>query len=287
MRRLCIALTIVFLFNGLLAADSVKNSILNVPDQYKTVQDAIDNAVAGDTVLIHPGTYRETIAFKTGITLKGIDPDICILALENDSARYIIRTEGCDMGKITNLTFDAANGNLPDNETVNALEIVDSSIVVEKVVIRNSHTNGIFVSSTHGSKPVIRDNLCMGCYVGILLDGNSKASVEGNTCKGNSYGMALVGADPKLVVKKNRCIYNIKSGFSYEADVKVVLTGNDLSFNGQCGLLAMEGTPVLKNNKLNNNGEFGIYIVTDLSQPVIDKTNEFKNNKSGPKLENN
>jgi hypothetical protein len=47
---------------------------LVVPDQYATIQDAVNAAVDGDTVLVKPGTYAEavTISFKT-ITLASTD----------------------------------------------------------------------------------------------------------------------------------------------------------------------------------------------------------------------
>lgn len=49
---------------------------LTVPDQYPTVQAAIDAATAGSVVIVSPGRYRETIDFKgKSITVRSEDPN--------------------------------------------------------------------------------------------------------------------------------------------------------------------------------------------------------------------
>ena len=47
---------------------------LRVPANYGTIQRAIDDAEPGDTVLVAPGTYRESVTLRTGVTLRGEDP---------------------------------------------------------------------------------------------------------------------------------------------------------------------------------------------------------------------
>jgi len=47
--------------------------ILNVPDDYETIQEAIHESEDGDSVLVQPGIYTENITFEgKGITVASL-----------------------------------------------------------------------------------------------------------------------------------------------------------------------------------------------------------------------
>jgi pectin methylesterase-like acyl-CoA thioesterase len=50
-----------------------------VPDDYATIEDAVTNAVQGDTVFVKKGTYHETLKIEKSISLIGENRDSTII----------------------------------------------------------------------------------------------------------------------------------------------------------------------------------------------------------------
>ncbi|MEQ1703002.1 MAG: right-handed parallel beta-helix repeat-containing protein [Ilumatobacteraceae bacterium] len=54
--------------------------VLSVPDDYETIQAAVDAAVPGDLILIGPGTYHEAVNVETDeLTIRGLDRNEVVL----------------------------------------------------------------------------------------------------------------------------------------------------------------------------------------------------------------
>ena len=78
------------------ASGDGEGATLNVPDDFDTIQAAVDEAAPGDLVLVAPGTYEEAVTVETDeIVIRGLDRDEVILdggfELENG-----IRVVGAD-----------------------------------------------------------------------------------------------------------------------------------------------------------------------------------------------
>jgi hypothetical protein len=142
-----------------------------VPGDFGTIQDGIDHAVDGDTVMIAPGTYHEyDINFDgKAITVTGTDPeDMNVVSSTIVDAGSLGRVFIFDSGEDTTSVLaglSLTGGHTPD--WGGAIRCYQSSPrIIDNIVIGNS--------SEHGGG-------------GIFLE-DSRSIISGNTITGNSAG---------------------------------------------------------------------------------------------------
>ena len=63
-----ILLIILFILNTTIG----NSTIINIPNDYSTIQQGIDYATVGDTILVQPGTYIENLNITKNITLASL-----------------------------------------------------------------------------------------------------------------------------------------------------------------------------------------------------------------------
>ncbi len=205
--RILSTIALVFIFT--LAASFAQAATINVPADYTTIQGAIDNAVAGDEILVGPGTYNESPTILTdNITLKSTGGrDVTIINAQG-------ATNALSIGDVTG-SF-SPTGSYPQEITVdgftisnwtergiaqrlgnNSITIINNHIISQGPGSRN---NGIVVSGGEGT--IIQNNLVevfswnnpSVSSAGILLAGTSNATIQSNTISGGDVGIAVMGA---------------------------------------------------------------------------------------------
>ena len=119
---------------------------------YCSIQDAIDDAVAGDQINVAAGTYNEQVRFTESVTVVGsgavvIDPNGAQFEgpyAGADMVRAAVTFEtGCDGGIVQNVTLQ--NGNASDLNGNAGIEVIDGGI--DNVTVRDVVVDGV---SGHG-----------------------------------------------------------------------------------------------------------------------------------------
>jgi len=157
--KITLLLTIIL---ALLPEVSVKAepSVLTVPDQYPTIQDAINNASDGDTIEVAAGIYYERIVVNKAVSLVG---------------------ENCETTII-----DGSKGGIVVNITVSGVQLRGFSIQ------NGGSYAGIWVERPSGSitiNVIIEGGILTGNYIGVLLSRCRYVEIKNNTFLNNQYGI--------------------------------------------------------------------------------------------------
>ena len=254
---------------------------LIVPEQYGTIQQALDLARAGDTVIVKPGVYRETLVFKSGVRLLGTDTGLCRIELAA-GAGAILRATDCTAGSIENLTFDG-HDMLPGREAPDGLVLDNAQVDVLACVAEKLPGSGIRVTGVRRA-PSLRNNRCQlnGAH-GILFENGAGGLAETNSLEQNKQaGIAVLDARTAPTLKNNQCLKNEGHGIAFEKGATGLGEGNTCADNKLSGIAVSEigSAPTLGSNVCQRNGDHGIAFRNGAGGLAEDNTCE-DNKKSG------
>ena len=208
------ATIILLLITPLVAATTI-----HVPYDYPQIQEAIDAASGGDTVLVAPKTYRVSLNFggKDIILLSEAGPRLTVLTprVFNQSMLTLGNGEGPG-AKVSGFTFlgGTAHGT--------AISIQNSSPTIEQnyFMYHHSYAGGqpqIYIRDS--GSPTIRKNLFVNddsLRMAIWLWGTDPTYINNNTFYGGDRG--IFSWSPQLVARNN-IVVGLNTGISTNTNI--------------------------------------------------------------------
>lgn len=190
---------------------------ITVPDQYSTIQNAIDASLEGVTVFVKAGTYDENLSLKKGVIVCGSGRMATIL----NGAVTMNTLSGIEEFTVTGgITVSAINGS-----NIYGVDIVNNRIT----------GNGINVNAEYGGKAqvLIAKNLIDTISgAGILSSsgyGNAAIKLYNNTIAGTSIGVSIDWGNIEAV---NNILAGNGTGFSINSEYAgITFSKNDLWAN--------------------------------------------------------
>ena len=261
---------------------------------FTRIQDAINNAKDGDTILVYSGIYYENVVVGKSVTLKGIDQPV-VDANSSGSAITLtedrITLEGFnatnsgsswrDVGiKVTSNNNTITGNNVSSNNSV-GIDLYDSSNnnITGNNVCNNSF--GIFLPSSRNNT-ITSKNVCNNLY-GIYLDYSSNNTITGNVFVND--GLYVAGSYQNIVedntVNGKPLVYLEEvSNYTVEDAGQVILvncnniTVENLDLSYTCvgiELLETEDSKII-NNTVSNNNDDGIFLFDSSNNTITSNT---------------
>ena len=194
-----------------------------VPDNYSTIQDAIDNANPGDTIIVRDGTYYENI----NVTVENLT-----IRSENGSANCIL--DGGDSGSGIILNADG--------------------VTIEGFTIRNSSWEGAGIKVISNFNTLINNNLLEN-YGGIWLDSSSNNSITYNNISSNNWLGICLSSSSNNNITNNNIYSNNEGGIWLDSSSSNSVTYNNISSNNWFGIcLGLSSNNKITNNVMNGSG---------------------------------
>ncbi len=259
------------------AASSTHAATLEVHDG-ESIQAAVKRAAPGDTLLVYPGTYRETVYIdKDDITLRGVLVDGEWPTLEGDKQRndailYSGNGFSVEWFKITHYKGNAIMGQAGNNFSIRNNWIIDTGVygifpefgdngLIENNVLTGIEDAAIYVGMCDHVD--VRNNRVYGNVAGIEIENSRHALVEGNIAHDNTGGI-LVFITPGLpiktsydaIIRRNTIINNNTENFAIPGSlVSTIPPGT--------GMIVLAGDDVIiEDNIITGNNTAGIIVTS-------------------------
>ena len=155
------------------------SSTIKVPDDFPTIQEAVNNAGSGDTIFVRRGKYAENIVINKSITLMGEDREETII-------------DGGARGNV--ISIKASNVTVSGFTIRNSDPLTGCGILIElfgNILINNNNirNNKIGIRISSSSRNQIYGNIISANYIGIQLFSSSSNAIYRNIILSNAAGI--------------------------------------------------------------------------------------------------
>jgi parallel beta-helix repeat protein len=224
---LTVALAILFLVAFTAAVASAATTIY-VPDNYTTIQQAVNNASQYDTIIVrdtYTGTKENIIVFMTHLTIRSENGSANCIVNASDSNNHVFNVQRGYLN-ISGFTVENATGTLKAGISLlgsGHCNISDNNV--------SNNYNGIYLGSSSNNN-TLTNNSASNNDRGIELYSSSNNTLTNNTASNNHNGISLWYWSNKNTLTGNICNSNNNNGiYLQSSNNKNSLTSNTASNN--------------------------------------------------------
>ena len=247
--------------------DAAVGGVGTLSEPYRLIQDAIDAAIPGDTIIVLEGTYLERIVIDVSVMVMGTGNGETIINAEGFGDVVRITAENVTMINLGITESGELRYGIYTQSANTTLERVDCTNNGYGVLVLNTRDslihNATFVSNAYGVIIVDATEISIqNCTFednenyGINMHSSTDTMITNNMIgPGNEYGIFMVSSDDNLI-SGNIITSNDARGVYLTTCSNNTFTFNEISFNPDYGISGIaSNSNAFHNNTILGNGE--------------------------------
>lgn len=291
--------TVIFAMMAFISIECTLASTIYVPDDYLTIQQAVNNATEGDVIIVRAGTYVENVNVNKRLTIRSENGSESTIVVAEDSNKHIFSVtadytniNGFSVNGVTDwlkagIYLNASHCHITDNNASNCsigifiLAANDNTMenAAENKILNNTCRNttcyGIRIENAIETE--LRNNACENTgFSGIRLQSSSNNTIEdnicdlylrdsswnfiaNNTCRGVIQFIQLDYSSHNTILN-NTCGVN-RTGIKLYSSEENLISGNMIKGSSgiSCGIALCGNDNMVEENTIEALGK-GIYI---------------------------
>jgi parallel beta-helix repeat protein len=253
-----------------------------VPDDYPTIQDAINAASDGDAIFVRNGTYHENIVIDKSVRVLGENRNSTIITgnyvyeqatvtviaddvqireftVQDGWCGVTVQSSACTIAdcRVTENRYRGGGGQI--YETGRGIWVRQTTNATVTGNVMNSNDRGLSLEDAQDSNVTSNTILDSPVSWGLILEASNRNTIENNTVKHSAYdGIYFAGSSDNIVVG-NSVEANGDEGLYLGSSQNNSIIGNHIVANPGEGIWLdwSNGSTVLENNVIGN-GKHGI-----------------------------
>ena len=201
--------------------------------RFLTIGDALENAFAGEIILVAPGIYTENLFVDSQVTIRAEsgNPEETVIRAADPGAPVIHVTRR--VLEIRGFTVEGANGSdAPENSAGIFLDGARDCTLADNVFRDN--TCAVFLKNSDDCSLINNTVEGNGSY-GIRLENAESNRLENNTIRDTAYSGILLQGTPGLELE-SRSVLNSRRGIGLNFSDRNFLCNNTVSINCRHGI---------------------------------------------------
>ena len=235
MNNIKIIFLIILSFQISFISSANKQNIIYVDNDgsadYTTIQDAVNNALVGDTIFVFSGIYHENVIIDKSINLTGEDKSSTIIDASHNGSVITVKSNSVI---VNNFTLQYSG----DDFWNSGVEIRGSYCTVDNNIIKyNRQGIKIFNNNAYISNNIVTENWLSHPYSGAGIDcGGDNAVIFNNIIYRNLGSGFEIWHSDNLIFKHNLVKENTGSGVRYTNCEGAIFTENIFIDNNGHGI---------------------------------------------------